>query len=297
MASGPTTLLPNGVRQAIALSVDRQALVNQQVLWASPNVQVATSHIEVQGQPGYHQTPTESTTTTVPSSTTTSTTTIDEGGSVNFPTTPSPSQANQLMESAGYDRTGDGPWHELGVPLNLRLAVDEGDAWAASTAPQLQDQLQAAGFSVTLVREPDTAATGAALSAGEADLALLPRDSSPFYSQALAWYSTLLGPPGQDGSQDWTNFNDATFNQMVTTAAQQLNPNTAATDYDTADDELWVHMVGLPLFAEPRALVWSRTVGGVTPAPMSNGLLWFAQNWAIRVPESTNSTTPTIPGQ
>ena len=51
-------------------------------------------------------------------------------------------------------------------------------------------------------------------------------------------------------------------------------------------------MVGLPLFVEPSTLVWSRTVGGVTPTPMSNSLLWYAQTWAVRVPESTNNTTP-----
>ena len=56
-------------------------------------------------------------------------------------------------------------------------------------------------------------------------------------------------------------------------------------------------MVGLPLFVEPSALVWSRTVGGVQPTPMSDSLLWYAQDWAIRVPESTNSTTPSLPGQ
>ena len=60
---------------------------------------------------------------------------------------------------------------------------------------------------------------------------------------------------------------------------------------------LWDDMVSLPLFAEPTMLVWSRTIGGVTPMPRSTSLLWFAQLWAVRVPESTNNTTPSLPGQ
>ena len=299
MASDPATPITAGVRQAIALSVDRQALLNQQVNWAVPTEQVATSHIEVPGQPGYHAPPASDTPPTVPTSTTTSTTTIGQGGSVDFPATSVPEQAAALMEGAGYFRSGSDPWETsvVGIPLTLRLAVDEGDAWAAATAPQLQAQLQAAGFVVSLVPETDAAATGAALSSDSADLALLPLTGSPFLSQAVAWYTPLLGAPGVDGSQNWTGYNDATFNQLVTTASQQLNPNTAATDYDTADAKLWTDMVGLPLFVEPSALVWSRTVGGVTPTPMSDSLLWYAQDWAIRVPESTNSTTPSLPGQ
>ena len=56
-------------------------------------------------------------------------------------------------------------------------------------------------------------------------------------------------------------------------------------------------MVSLPLYPEPSALVWSRTIGGVTPTPLSNSLLWYAQQWAVRQPESTSNTTPSLPGQ
>ena len=54
-------------------------------------------------------------------------------------------------------------------------------------------------------------------------------------------------------------------------------------------------MVALPLFTEPSAMAWSRTVGGVTPTPTSNSLLWYAQYWATKVPEATNNTTPPLP--
>ena len=83
----------------------------------------------------------------------------------------------------------------------------------------------------------------------------------------------------------------------MTTASQQLNPNTALTYYDQADAMLWQDMVSLPLYVEPTMLVWSRTIGGVSTTPRSNSLLWSAQLWAVRVPEATNSTTPSLPGQ
>ena len=301
MASGPDSVLSPDMRLAIALSVDRQALTTRQADWALSSVQVAASHVYAQGESGYQTTP-STTPTTTPSaapttSTSTSTTVIDQGGSVNFPAVPSPVQASALMVASGYSRAGTATWHsDLGVPLTLHLAVDESDPWAASVAPQLQSQLESAGFIVSLTPAASAAAAGELLSDGSADLALIPRTSTPFPSETLAWYSDLLGSPGQDGSQNWTNYDNGTFDSLVTKASQQLNKTTATTDYQAADVQLWDDVVALPLFTEPTALISSRKVGEVTATPTSNSLLWYAQYWAVRVPEATNNTTPSLPG-
>jgi peptide/nickel transport system substrate-binding protein len=300
MASGPNTKLTPDMRFAIALSVDRQALVNNVAAWALSSVQVGTSHIYAQGESGYHSSPLTAPTTTVPAtpttSTSTSTTVIGQGGTVNFPVTASPAQASALMLASGYSRTARGTFHNaFGLPLTIHLVVDEGDPWAAASAPLVQAQLQNAGFAVSLTTAASATAAGAALSGGSTDLALLPLDSSPFLSDTLAQYSTLLGPPGQDGSQDWTNYDNSTFNGLITKASRQLNSTTAGVDYAAADTQLWDDVVTLPLFTEPSALVWSRRVAGVQPVPVGPSLLWYAQYWAVRVAESTSSTTPPLP--
>jgi peptide/nickel transport system substrate-binding protein len=301
MASGPNSVLSPEMRQAIALSVDREALTTRQADWALSSVQVATSHLFAQGEPGYHTTP-STTPTTTPSaapttSTSTSTTVIDQGGTVNFPVVPSPTEASDLMVTSGYFRTGTGTWHnDFSVTLTLNLAVDESDPWAASVAPQLQSQLESAGFSVSLTPERSAVAAGELLADGTADVALIPRTSTPFLSESVAWYSNLLGAPGQNGSQNWTNYDNGTFANLVTQASAQLNKNTATTEYQAADVQLWSDLVALPLFTEPSALISSRKVGYVTPTPTSNSLLWYAQYWDVRIPEATNNTTPSLPG-
>ena len=303
-AAGPNTPLAPDVRFAIALSLNRQALVTQQVSWAVDNAQVASSHIYVQGQTGYPATPpTPSTTTTNPanapppgSTSSTTTTLIDQGGSVNFPTTPSLQQAADLMLASGEDRTDGSPWHaDFGVAEPIHLVFDNADPWAAATAPQLVSQLQAAGFDVTSYGASSATEAGEILANGYADMALVPQQSTPFLSQVLAWYTPLLGPPGVGGSQDWSDYDDASFEQLVTTASQQLNPNTAATDYAAADTQLWTDLVAVPLFAEPSALVWSRRIGGVATVPSTDSLLWYGQYWAVRALEPTDNTTPTLP--
>jgi ABC-type transport system substrate-binding protein len=200
------------------------------------------------------------------------------------------------MTASGFVRAPGVPWHSaFGVPFELHLVVDDGDPWAAATAPQLISQLESAGFAVSEYSVPSASQAGAVMADGFADLALLPRTSSSFLSQTMAWYTTLLGPPGQNGSQDWTGYSNSAFNQLVTTASQQLSPSAAATDYAMADVDLWGDLVSLPLFTEPSALVVNRSIGGVTATPTSDSFLWYGQFWDVRKAEPTTNTTPTLP--
>jgi peptide/nickel transport system substrate-binding protein len=300
MASSLDSDLSPDLRVAIALSINRQDLVNQQVSWASPTIAPGNSHLVVQGQANYKLPSTGSPTTTVPAPTSsTSTTVIGAGGSVNFPVTSVPTQAASLIAATGLLRTPGDPYYHssFGAPFQLHMVYDSSDPWATSAAPVIKDELQAAGLDTTLTAVTGAAQTGQVLAAGFADLALVPQTFTPYMSQTMAWYTMLLGPPGKNGSQNWTNYANSQFDSLVTTASQQLNPNTALGYYTQADTRLWDDMVSLPLFAEPTVLVWSRTIGGVNAMPQSTSLLWFAQLWSVRVPESTNNTTPTLPGQ
>lgn len=300
MASGPNTRLSPDMRFAIALSIDRQAIVNQEADWVLPGIQVANSHIYVQGQSGYHAGQSAAPQGAAISPTSTSTTLIGQGGNVSFPITPVPSQANGLMVASGFERTNGSPWHtDFGAAFTLHIVVDEADPWAAATALLVQSQLEAAGFAVSLYSTQSAATAGAILANGYADLALLPQTATPFLSQSLAWYTTALGTPGQNGSQNWTDFLSNPLTNVLLTASQQLSPNTAAAaaSYAQADTLLWDDMVALPLFAEPSMLVWSRTLGGVLQTPRSDSMLWYAELWSVGTPESTSNTTPPLPGQ
>ena len=300
MASSLDSPLSPDLRVAIGLLINRQDLVNLQASWAVTGLQVANSHVNVQGQQNYKPSVPSSPTTSIPAPTSsTSSTVIGAGGSVNFPVTPVPDQAAALIEASGLVRTPGDPYYHsaFGVPFSLHMAFDESDPWATAAAPVIHAELLAAGLDNTLYPVTSAREAGQVLAAGFADLSLLPVTFTPYMSQTVSWYTTLLGPPGKNGSQDWTNYSNSHFDQLVQTASQQLNPNTAAGYYSQADTNLWDEMVSLPLFAEPTVLAWSRTIGGVTATPRSDALLWFAQLWAVRAPESTSNTTPSLPGQ
>ena len=295
MAASPTSRLSVTLRIAIALSINRQRLLDDQVSWAAPGLAVAQSHLFGQGQsgstPGVPGTTSSPTTTTMPQTSSTTTTSLGAGGSVIFPLGVVPDQADAFLAAAGLVRPAGMPDYHFadGAPLVLRLVVDEGDPWAAAAAPELCDQLAAAGLDTELETAPTANGAGEALAEGLADLALVPVTVSLYLSQAQSWYTTALGRVGKNGSEDWTGYDNAQFSQLVKTASEQLNPDTAVGYYVQAESRLWEDMVALPLYFEPTVLGWSGAVAGVTPTPCSESLLWYAQFWSLRRFESTKT--------
>lgn len=284
------------VRLAIAHAVDRSALVTSVVGWSTPYVVPAASHLYSQIQKPY---PSISFPSSMPNPLddlndhATTTTTGPPTAADPFPDTASAAASAQLMTAAGYTLSGAGRWiSPTGMPVSLRLVVDEGDAWAAATAPLLAAQLDRAGFAVALSAAPSAQAAGETLAGGGADLGLLPVDTGPFTSEAVAWYTPLLGPPGVDGSQDWSDFDDPALNALLTKGAEQLNPVTGSVSYSQADALLWTQMPSLPLFAEPSLLAVNDDLYGIGPNPFGPNLLWYPQTWQIQQLQPSNDTTP-----
>ena len=219
---------------------------------------------------------------------------------MNFPVTPVPTQAAAFIAASGLVRTPGDPYYHsaFGAPFQLHMVVRRERPVGGGGRPGDPGGARGGGpgHDAAPRRRRDRDA-GEVLAAGFADLALLPVTFTPYMSQTIAWYTTLLGPAGKNGSQDWTGYSSSQFDQLVETASQQLNPNTAAGYYaqaDTSCGTTWSRCRSSP---NRRPWSWSRTIGGVTPMPRSDSLLWFAQLWAVRVPESTSNTTPSLPGQ
>ena len=162
--------------------------------------------------------------------------------------TPVPTQAAAFIAATGLERTPGDPYYHssFGAPFQLHMVYDSSDPWATAAAPVIQSELLAAGLDTTLLPVAGATQTGQVLAAGFADLAVLPQTFTPYMSQTVGMYTQLLGPAGKNGSQDWTGYSDSKFDQLVTTASEQLNLTTAMGLYTQADTMLWDNMVSLP---------------------------------------------------
>lgn len=281
------------VRQAVSHAIDRQALVNQVVGSLNTTIVPAASHLYSQAQTSYPGPRTPSIQASGAPGSTTTTTSKTPTPATPYPLTSDLADVERELLQAGYTLGSSGTWISSdGKPLVVRLAVDTGDEWAVQSAAVVVHDLKQAGIGVTEVDAPNATAAGTDLATGQADAALLPFDATPFPSQAIAWYTTILGTPGQGGSQDWSNLDDPTVSSILTKASEELNPNTASPLYAEVDAVLWTQMVALPLFAQPSALAWSSYTAGIGPNPNGPGLLWSLQTWGLRVPATSPDTAP-----
>ncbi|MGH9045980.1 MAG: ABC transporter family substrate-binding protein [Acidimicrobiales bacterium] len=285
------------VRDAVAYAIDRQQLTDSVVGWADVDIAPSTSHLYSQEQTAYPANPAP-----VPgnSTSTTTSTTVPASAAITaatFPTHDDPDLEDGDLVTAGFLRNAAGAWVDVeGHPLTLRMAVDDGDGWAAETAALLADQLKVQGIAVEIISEPSDVAAGEELQSGAADVALLALRTSPFATQASAWYSPLLDAPGGTGAQDWTGYASTKVDNLFSQAMSELDPVAAQPLYNKVDAQLWTDMVALPLFAEPNVLTSSNFVIGITAGPYSPGLFSSVLTWARLVKEpSTYSGTPTLP--
>lgn len=261
-----------GVRLALAHALDRQSLADAVIGFATYPTVPATSHLYAQSQPNYPV--------------------VAPGSQPPFPESADDTQAATLLDQAGMGQGASGQWLlPSGHPFTLRLGVGTDNGWALRTAHLIAVQLDRFGVHVTVVPEPSSVAAGGALATGSVDMAVVAMDASPFPTQALAWYTPTLGPAGQNGSEDWSNFDNATVTSLLTHAAQNLNPSTAAPVYSHVDQLLWQTMPALPLFTLPAVLAQRDTVGGVTLNP-SGSTMYYTQSWTLLVPSASSSGAP-----
>jgi peptide/nickel transport system substrate-binding protein len=161
----------------------------------------------------------------------------------------------------------------------LELVWAEDDPWSAATEPVVAAQLVGAGFDVTAVPVTSAQLTGSVLPAGAFDLAIAPIEASAYPTASAGYFTSAVSVTGPGANVDWSGFSDVRIDALFTQAARQLGSNQSGPLYQQLDQELWVAMPTLPLFAEPTLLVNSAWVGGVQDDPGGLGPAFSATSW------------------
>jgi peptide/nickel transport system substrate-binding protein len=275
------------VRDGLAHFIDRSKVLNQVAGWSEATLAVAQSHFFAQSDKDYPGPP------PLPSVVTGQATYKPSPTAAPVPTPPFPTTADVVtaahtLESVGDNQRRTGAWEtNTGATLRLRFAINESDPWAAVSANVIATQWRAQGITVTVIPVKTATQAGVDLTNGVANVALLALHTSPYPSQAIAWFTPLLGAGGTDGSQDWSGLNNATISSLLVAASQELNPVNAEPLYTSADSDLWATMPSLPLFAEPSVTSWLGSLSGVVPNTFGPGLMWNVSLWAHRAPATS----------
>ncbi len=248
------------VRQAFAMALDRQEIVDQTVGQFSSDAQVLNNRIWLNTQEQYQD--------NAP----------DQYKSVDV------AGAKALLEQAGYTLGADGIYAKGSQRLSFKIDTTANNPLREQTINVMIPQLKAAGIEGVFNANPDIFAgpdKPTSLVAGGFQVALFAWVGSPFISSTPPIYQSPEGAGGavqQNYSRTGTPQIDTLLGQWLTETEES---DVAATGNEI-DKALWDQMATLPLYQKPTYIAYSSNVSGVEDNPTQAGPLWNASTWSVQ---------------
>ena len=256
------------VRQAIALSIDREQLIRRTVGQFAGGIVPDNNHIYVPSQPQYRD---------------------NAMGSLPSPPGPGGSYgaadvgaAKALLVAHGYSFAPQpccpGATQTLtrqGRAVTLRITSTQGNALRASEEQFVAAALAKIGISVV---EADTSDLTGTLTSGNFDLALFSWVQTPVASGDDPIYQTATHSTGAD---NFDHFSLPQVDALIAQADVATTPAAEATLYNQVDALLWKGMVSLPLFQEPTVLVYQSQYRNLHNNITSEGPVYNEEQWGV----------------
>ena len=238
------------VREAIALAIDRQQLLERTVGLFSDRAQVLGNRVWMVGQPGYE----------------------DHSGGYGRGDVQA---ATARLERAGWVEGAGGVRVKNGRKLLLRYITTPGDFTRYRGGELLQGQLARIGIELDVRPVPTNDFFGDQLPNGGFEIA------------AFAWVG---GPFAISGSRDiyvtggggnYGRFSDPEVDALFKQATAELDPVRSTELANQIDRKLWEGLPVIPLYQRPTFLAWRGTLRNVVENPSLEGPLWNAESWAF----------------
>jgi peptide/nickel transport system substrate-binding protein len=232
------------VRQAIALGMNREEIVERLPAQFDPAAQVLNNRIFFPSDERY----------------------VDNSGDYGTQDTEG---AKALLEGAGYTLGPDGVYtHPERGRLSVRITWRDPNERRQSTAQLIQAQLKEAGMEVTFAPQPDFEFL----------------DQRNFDMALFGWTggTTLAGTDSiyrSDGGQNYTGNNNPEIDSLYDQANVELDADTRTDLMNQADEQIWADMATIPLFQVPELLANDQEIGNVIYNGYGNQFTWNSNQW------------------
>jgi peptide/nickel transport system substrate-binding protein len=250
-------LAEDAVRAAIALGVDRAALVDTLMKPFSDKAQVLNNRIFMNDTDGYQNN-------------------AGEFENLNV------EEAKKLLDDAGWTVGAGGVREKGGKKLSLRIATTGGNALRERTEELLQAQLKEIGLDLKIDNRPGSdvfdVIFGGDETAGQWDIALFAwvGTVTPAISTAPVYGTGQGNNPGAYTNPDL----DDLFDQAIA----ELDSAKRTGLLNQADVMMWqdTELPDLPLYQKPTFIAYSDKYANIVDNTTNEGFTWNAEKWGIK---------------
>jgi peptide/nickel transport system substrate-binding protein len=248
------------VRQAFAMALDRQQIVDQTVGQFSSDARVLDNRVWLNTQPQYKD---------------------------NAPAQYKKQDiagAKALLESDGYALGTDGVYAKNGKKLSFRIDTTTNNPLRQQTIEVMIPMLKQAGIDASFNANPDIFKgpdKPTSLVAGGFQVALFAWVGSPFISSTPPIYESLQGAGGAV-QQNYSRAGNAQIDALLKQWLQETDASKIADTGNQIDKLLWDQMATLPLYQKPTFIAYSSNLGNVKDNPTLQGPLWNASTWTVQ---------------
>jgi ABC-type transport system substrate-binding protein len=246
-------------RQAIAYSLDRQAMVKQLFRTLNPNLPVLNNLTYTTNQRGLYKAHFQKYKRSV-------------------------AKVAALFKAHNCTKGGDGIYSCGGTRASVRLGTTAGNKLRELAVEIMQAQAKSAGIEFRPDSQPSSL--------------FFPRISDNKYDIALfAWVGTgdpagqrdIYGCPVKNaqgdvikGGSNWKSYCNAKVTRFLEASDSALIPRVRAADVNAADAIMATDVPSIPLYQKPTYFVFKTKLGGVKDNPTLQGPTWNTERWTTR---------------
>jgi len=239
------------VRQAIALGVDRQAIVNTLMKPFSDKASQLDNRVYVATQKGFEP----------------------HGQAV---AKVDVAKAQAALEKAGFTKGSDGIYAKGGKKLQLRLSTTAGNKLREQQGVLIQAQLKTVGIDIRIDNSDSKTLFGTRLPKGDFDIA------------NFGWVGTPF--PASSAKQIYQTGSDSNFGKYSNPAVDDLmNKALAEVDFtkrtallNQADEAMWTDLPNLPLYQKPTFLAFSDKYLNIGDNTTTETPFWNVEEWGLK---------------
>jgi peptide/nickel transport system substrate-binding protein len=193
-------------------------------------------------------------------------------------------KVNDLMTKSGWKKGTDGIWEKGGQKATFELKTTAGNKRRELTAQVLQQQLKAAGFTMTINPQAAGDLFGDQLPKGDFQVALYANVLTSFYPSNCNLFCSKNIPTQANGfsGNNWTRTNDPALDANYGKTETELDENAAHDANKKGDEALAANAAILPLDPLPNILLTSTNIVGPVSDNPIQGPFWMLNKWGVK---------------